>query len=80
MKYKKKALRAKAKEMARPLYARPKALGKIQETNLLRAQHIAQQERLYKANEYQRMTGQIHSTVQPGLKAALVSQRSKLLK
>ena len=83
MKYKKKnspALRAKAREMAKPLYARPKALGKIQETNLLRAQHIAQQERLHKRNEYDRMTGQIHSTVQPGLKAALVAQRSKLLK
>ena len=76
---KKKALRAKAKEMARPLYARPKALGKIQETNLLRAQHIAQQERLHKRNEYDRMTGHIHSTVNPGLKAQLVSQRSKLL-
>jgi len=65
--------------MARPLYARPKALAKIQETTFLRSQHLAQQERLQKRNEYDRMTGQIHSTVQPGLRAALVRERSKLL-
>ena len=75
----KKKYKAKAKEMAKPLYARPKALAKIQETTLLRSQHLAQQERLQKRNEYERMTGQIHSTVQPGLRAALVHERSKLL-
>ena len=74
MKYKKKA-----KEMAKPLYARPKALQKIQATNLLRAQHLAEQERIHKRNEYDRITGQIHR-VQPGMRAALVQERTKLLK
>ena len=73
------ALKARAKQLARPLYTRPKELAKYHQTTLLRAEHVAQQQQLHKRNEYDRMTGQIHSTVHPGLHAELVRERSKLL-
>ena len=79
MKKKKAGLKARAKQLARPLYTRPKDLAKYQQTTMLRAEHIAQQSALQKRNEYDRMTGQIHSTVHPGLHADLVRERSKLL-
>jgi hypothetical protein len=74
-----KALKARAKALQKPLYARPKDLAKYQQTTALRAQHIAQQERTHNRNEYDRVTGFIHSTVHPGLRADLVRERSKLL-
>ena len=75
-----KALKAKAKALARPLYARPQAMQRYKERTAARAEHIAVQEAAHKRNEYDRMTGHIHSAIQPGLRAALIHERSKLLK
>ena len=77
---KKKALKAKAKQLARPLYTRPAALAKHKQSVMLRNEHLAIQNAVYKRNEYDKITGHIHSTVHPGLQADLVRERSKLLK
>ena len=74
-----KQMRAKAAQLARPLHTRPKALAKHKERVLLRAEHLAIQGAVARKNEYQRMTGQVHSTVIPSLRAELVRERSKLL-
>ena len=73
-------LKARAKALARPLYTRPQAMQRYKEKTAARAEHIAIQEAAHKRNEYDRMTGHIHSAIQPGLRAALVQERSKLLK
>ena len=75
-----KALKAKAKALARPLYTRPQAMQRYKERTTARAEHIAVQEAAHKRNEHDRMTGHIHSAIQPGLRAALIQERSKLLK
>jgi ATP-dependent helicase/DNAse subunit B len=81
MKVKKsKALKAKAKALARPLYTRPAAMQRYKDRTAARAEHIAVQEAAHKRNEYDRMTGHIHSAIQPGLRGALIHERSKLLK
>ena len=72
-------MKAKAKQLARPLHTRPAALAKHKQSVLLRNEHLAIQESVHKRNEYDRMTGQIHSNVNPGLHAELVRDRSKLL-
>ena len=74
---KKKALKTKAKMLARPLHTRPEALGRYQLKTALRQEHLAMQEMLH---EHDRLTGHIHSNIQPGLRAALVHERSKRLK
>ena len=75
-----KAMKAKAKALARPLYTRPQAMQRYKDRTAARAEHIAVQEAAHKRNEYDRMTGHIHSAIQPGLRAALIQERSKLLK
>ena len=75
-----KAMKAKAKALARPLYTRPQAMQRYKDRTAARAEHIAVQEAAHKRNEYDRMTGHIHSAIQPGLRAALIHERSKLLK
>ena len=77
---KSKALKAKAKALARPLYTRPQAMQRYKDRTAARAEHIAVQEAAHKRNEYDRMTGHIHTAIQPGLRAALIQERSKLLK
>jgi hypothetical protein len=77
---KSKALKAKAKALARPLYTRPAAMQRYKEKTALRAEHIAVQEAAHKRNEHDRMTGYIHSAIHPGLRGALIHERSKLLK
>jgi hypothetical protein len=72
-------MKAKAKQLARPLHTRPAALAKHKQSVLLRNEHLAIQDSVYKRNEYDRMTGQVHSGVNPGLHAELVRERSKLL-
>ena len=75
-----KAMKAKAKALARPLYTRPQAMQRYKDRTAARAEHIAVQEAAHKRNEYDRMTGHIHTAIQPGLRAALIHERSKLLK
>ena len=77
---KSKALKAKAKALARPLYTRPAAMQRYKERTAARAEHIAIQEAAHKKNQHDVMTGYIHSNIQPGLRAELIQQRSKLLK
>ena len=72
-------MKAKARQLARPLHTRPAAMAKHKQSVLLRNEHLAIQESVHKRNEYDRMTGQIHSNVNPGLHAELVRDRSKLL-
>jgi hypothetical protein len=74
-----KQMRAKAKQLARPLYTRPGALAKHKQSVLLRNEHLAIQDSVYRKNEYDKLSGHIHSNIQPGLHADLVRQRSKLL-
>jgi hypothetical protein len=81
MKVKKsKALKAKAKALARPLYTRPAAMQRYKERTAARAEHIAVQETAHQRNQHDAITGYIHSAIQPGLRAALIQERSKLLK
>ena len=72
------ALKRKARELARPLYARPKALEKIKQTTALRAEHIQIQHAAQRRIEHDRLTGLIHSNLAPQIKTELMSQRSKL--
>jgi hypothetical protein len=74
-----KAMKARAKQIARPLHTRPAALAKHKQSVLLRAEHLAIQDSVYKKNEYDKRTAHIASNVNPGLHDALVRERSKLL-
>ena len=53
---------------------------RYKERTAARAEHIAVQEAAHKRNEHDRMTGYIHSAIHPGLRGALIQERSKLLK
>ncbi len=72
------ALKQKAKELAKPLYARPKAMETIKQMNALRAEHVVMQEAAYRRNEHERLTAQIHSSLSPGIRQDLMAQRNKL--
>ena len=72
--------KARAKALARPLYTRPAAMQRYKDRTAARAEHIAVQEAAHKRNQHDVMTGYIHSAIQPGLRAALIQERSKLLK
>ena len=72
------ALKRKAAELAKPLYARPKAQVKIKETTALRAEHVAQQAAIHRKNEHSRLTGFINSSLSPGVKNDLMAARAKL--
>ena len=72
-------MRAKARQLARPLHTRPAALARYKQSVLLRNEHLAIQDSVYKRNEYDKRTGHITSNVNPGLQAELVRDRSKLL-
>ena len=78
MKRKKMGLKRKALELAKPLYARPKALAKIKETTALRQEHVAQQAAIHRRNEHERLTGFINSSLSPGVKNDLMNARGKL--
>ena len=75
-----KAMRAKARQLARPLYTRPKDLAKHKQSVLLRNEHIAVQDSVHRRNEYDKLTAAVHSNIHPGLHAELMHERSKLLK
>ena len=72
-------MKAKAKQLARPLHTRPAAMAKHKQSVLLRNEHLAVQDSVYKRNEYDKRTSHIASNVNPGLHAELVRERSKLL-
>ncbi len=67
------ALKRKALQMAKPLYARPKALAARKEAVALRAEHVAQQDAAYRRNEHDRLTAQLSGTMQPQLRAELMA-------
>jgi hypothetical protein len=74
-----KAIRAKAKQLARPLATDAKRLAKYKQSVMLRNEHLAIQDSVYRKNEYDKLSGHIHSSIHPGLHAELVRERSKLL-
>ena len=76
MKYPKK-IRAKAKYKARPIYARPDDFAKMKATAALHADHRAMVKAAARKSEYDRLTG-LMDKVNPGLRGALLSERSKL--
>ena len=73
--FKKKAL-----ELAKPLYARHKALAVKKEAIAARAEHIASQEAAYRRAEHDRLTAQLSGTLQPSLRQDLMAQRAKLVR
>ena len=73
--FKKKAL-----ELAKPNYARPRALAVKKEAIAARAEHIAAQDASYRRNEHDRLTAQLSGTIQPSLRQDLLAQRSKLVR
>ena len=74
------ALKRKALELAKPMYARPKALAKKKEAIALRAEHVAQQDAAYRRTEHDRLVGQLSGTLQPQLRAELMAQKAKLVR
>ena len=74
------ALKRKALELAKPLYARPKALAQKKEAISLRAEHVAQQDAAHRRNEIDRLTAQLSGNIQPSLRQDLMAQRSKLVR
>ena len=70
-------LKARAKALARPLYTRPAAVQKLKLSSALHAEHVAQQRSLHNRNEYERLSGLLHS-VNPALQGSLLKERSKL--
>ena len=74
-----KALHQKAKELNKPLYAKPMKFERYQASALLRAQHLQEQDMKHRKAQHEQLTRAIH-TVQPSLRGDLVQQRSKLLK
>ena len=73
-------MRAKARQLARPLHTRPKDLAKHKQSVLLRNEHLAVQDSVHRRNEYDKLTGALHSNIHPGLMAELMHARTKLLK
>jgi hypothetical protein len=71
-------VKRRAERMARPLYTRPGDLKAMKQNIALHAEHIATQNAMRHKNEYDRLTGLIHS-VQPGLQGHLLAERSKLI-
>ena len=78
MKRKKIGLKRKALELAKPLYARPKALAKIKETTALRASHLAEQAAIHRKNEHDKLTGYFNSSLSPGVRNDLMAAHAKL--
>jgi hypothetical protein len=81
MKYKKKIprkIKARAKELMKPLYARPDDMHKVKMTAALYADHQHMQRLAARKSEYDRLTGLIDKT-NPGLRGPLLAERSKLL-
>ena len=74
-----KALQQKAKELNKPLYAKPMKFERYQASALLRAQHLQEQDMKHRKAQHEQLTRSIH-TVQPSLRGDLVQQRSKLFK
>ena len=74
------ALKRKALELAKPLYARPKALAQKKEAIAARAEHVAQQDAAYRRTEHERLTAQLSGTLQPQLRAELMAQKAKLVR
>ncbi len=72
------ALQKKAKELAKPLYARPKMMAKVKEGNALMAEHVALTNAAVRRNEHSRLTAMINSTLSPGVRNDLMAQRGKL--
>ena len=70
----------KAKELALPNYARPKALAAKKEAIAARAEHVAAQDASYRRNEIDRLTAQLSGNIQPSLRQDLMAQRSKLVR
>ena len=68
----------RAERLTRPLYTRPGDMKKLKENIALHAEHIATQNAMRHKNEYDRLTGIIHS-VNPGLQGHLLAERSKLM-
>ncbi len=73
-------LQRKALELAKPLYARPKALEKVKQNIALRNEHLALQQAAYRRNEHDRLTGQLASTMNPALRNEMFAQKAKLYK
>ena len=74
------ALKRRAIELAKPMYARPKALAQQKEALAARAEHVAQQAAAYRRNEHERLVGQLGGTLQPQLRAELMAQKAKLVR
>ena len=79
MKVKKKTLKAKAKELDKPLHLRPKAFNRYHANAMFRAQHLAEMDMRHKKHEADKLTHAIQ-TVHPSLQKDLIHQRSKWLK
>ena len=78
-KYVKPKLHQKAKELQKPLYAKPMKFERYQASAILRAQHLQEQDMKHRKAQHEQLTRAIH-TVQPSLRGDLIQQRSKLLK
>ena len=78
-KYVKPKLHQKAKELNKPLYAKPMKFERYQASAILRAQHLQEQDMKHRKAQHEQLTRAIH-TVQPSLRGDLIQQRSKLLK
>ena len=75
---KKTYVKRRAEHLARPLYTRPGDMKKLKENIALHADFIANQNAMRHKNEYDRLTGLIHS-VNPGLQGHLIAERAKLM-
>ena len=71
-------VKRRAERLARPLYTRPGDMKALKQNIALHAEHIATQNAMRHKNEYDRLTGIIHS-VQPGLQGHLLAERAKLM-
>ena len=73
-----KKIKARARQLARPLHTRPADHAKLKQTQELYQQFQMQNKAAFNRSEYDRLTGLIHS-VNPGLRGPLVAERNKLL-
>ena len=72
-----KKIKARARQLARPLYTRAGDVAKLKQTAELYANFQNQSKAAFNRSEYDRLSGLINS-VNPGLQGALVAERNKL--